>query len=45
MFELIENHNGLLTPDEVYYPDEDDGEIIADYNEYLGDLFGDKRIY
>lgn len=45
MFELIEYHKGLLTPDEVYYPDEDDEEIIADYNEYLGDLFGDKEIY
>jgi len=49
MFELIEHQKGLLTPgidgSEVYYPDEDDEEIIADYNEYLGDLFGEKSIY
>ena len=45
MFELIEDQKGLLTPDEVYYPDEDDEEIVADYNEYLGDLFGEKSIY
>jgi len=39
MFELIENHNGLLTPDEVYYPDEDDEEVIEIYNDDLKNLF------